>query len=505
MGNSFDREMNPGSDYKILKPGVRGQGYRSPVHTTTDDEFFFKYAISRVIGDGCSATVQQATRIGSSNSSSDGGDVSRLGEFGHELGQFWDKVRRQPSRQKSDQSSDVAIKVIRKKGLNRESSQRVMRELETWRRLQHVNIVRLHEVYDTPSSYSFVGDLCERGDLLEYINEHGYFNEAEARPLFKQLVAAVEYCHKSGVVHRDLKLENVLLDRNFNIKIADFGFADFFDTSLTTRMTEWCGSPPYAAPEIFTGQPYYGPEIDVWSMGVVLYALVTGALPFQAPNFDDLTSLVVNGVFSVPFYLSEACIDLLHKMICVDPEQRISLDGMQRHPWANGADAMTAHASQSGPSETHPTLSVVSAGMPSRPDQRTDAKHTATTLTMNRTPEAVTATTNAGTSNSGSDTGAADDITRRKLFDAPSIPDIAAVAVHKSKPEAQPLMLFACTACGTDNSARWDFTLRQPDICLRCRAEATVSARGTSHSTCRVATSCSGAVTTVDSGVELSQ
>lgn len=177
MGNAFDREVNPGSDIgSVSRNGIRGDnhGYRAPVHTTTDDEFFFKYAISRVIGDGCSATVQQATRIGSVGQGSDGGDGSKLGEFGHELGQFWDKVRRQSSKQKAESCSDFAIKVIRKKGLNRESSQRVQRELETWRGLQHVNIVRLHEVYDTPSSYSFVGDLCERGDLLEYINEHGY-------------------------------------------------------------------------------------------------------------------------------------------------------------------------------------------------------------------------------------------------------------------------------------------------------------------------------------------
>lgn len=233
---------------------------------------------------------------------------------------------------------------------------------------------------------------------------------------------------------------------------------------MSTRMTEWCGSPPYAAPEIFTGQPYYGPEIDVWSMGIVLYALVTGALPFQASNFDDLTSMVVNGVFNVPFYLSEACVDLLHKMICVDPVKRISLADMQRHPWANGADSMSLHRSASTHCDAKDTPTASGADVPSRPDQRSGAKHSATALTSNRTPEAVTVSSNC----TSIVANAPDDVPRRKLFDAPSIPNITTLTDQEpSTPKTQPLMLFACNACGIENSARWDFTLRTPDVCLR--------------------------------------
>ncbi|OON13843.1 hypothetical protein X801_10374, partial [Opisthorchis viverrini] len=106
--------------------------------------------------------------------------------------------------------------------------------------------------------------------------------EKEARVKFRQLVSAVEYCHSKKIVHRDLKAENLLLDKDYNIKLADFGFSNFYDGE--NKLDTYCGSPPYAAPELFQGQKYFGPEVDVWSLGVILYTLVSGSLPFDAQH-----------------------------------------------------------------------------------------------------------------------------------------------------------------------------------------------------------------------------
>ena len=120
----------------------------------------------------------------------------------------------------------------------------------------------------------------------------GRLKGENAKRVCAQLVAAIEYCHTQGVVHRDLKLENVLLDSLGNAKIADWGFGRFYPVDASSRIKEWCGSPPYAAPEIFLGKPYVGPGIDIWSLGVVIYGIVTGKLPFDAETFDGVCSKV---------------------------------------------------------------------------------------------------------------------------------------------------------------------------------------------------------------------
>ncbi len=134
-----------------------------------------------------------------------------------------------------------------------------------------------------------------------------------------------------GVVHRDLKAENLLLDGDSNIKLADFGFSNYYtDTCL---LSTWCGSPPYAAPELFEGKRYVGPKADIWSLGVVLYVLVSGTLPFDGPTLMELRERVVKCQYRVPFFLSQECEALLRGLLVVEPEKRLGLDSIARHPW----------------------------------------------------------------------------------------------------------------------------------------------------------------------------
>ncbi|XP_041373272.1 serine/threonine-protein kinase SIK3-like isoform X2 [Gigantopelta aegis] len=158
-------------------------------------------------------------------------------------------------------------------------------------------------------------------------------NEKEARKKFKQIVAAVSYCHSRHIVHRDLKAENLLLDANLNIKIADFGFSNHFCPG--SMLKTWCGSPPYAAPELFEGKEYDAPKVDVWSLGVVLYVLVCGALPFDGSTLQSLRSRVLSGKFRIPFFMSTDCENLIRHMLIVDPVKRLCVDSIIKHKWMN--------------------------------------------------------------------------------------------------------------------------------------------------------------------------
>lgn len=165
----------------------------------------------------------------------------------------------------------------------------------------------------------------------EHIAKHGRLQEAHARRLYWQVVSAVDYCHKRGVVHRDLKAENLLLDSEGSVKLADFGFSTWW--SSENVLSTWCGSPPYAAPEVFEGRQYTGPEVDIWSLGVVLYVLVCGALPFDASTLPALRERVLSARYRVPYFMSAECESLVRKMLVKDPTKRYTIEQVKRHRW----------------------------------------------------------------------------------------------------------------------------------------------------------------------------
>lgn len=228
---------------------------------------------------------------------------------------------------------EVAIKVIDKTQLDEKKISKLYREVRIMKLLHHPHIVRLYEVIETKSTVFLVMEYSSGGELYDYLVVHGRMKEKEARAKFRQILSAVSYCHKKRVIHRDLKAENLLLDENLDIKIADFGFSNLYDPDA--KLDTFCGSPPYAAPELFQGRRYTGPEVDVWSLGVILYVLTTGCLPFDGKTLQEMRESVCRGKYRIPFYLSDSCEKLLRKFLIRDPYKRASLDILIDDPWIN--------------------------------------------------------------------------------------------------------------------------------------------------------------------------
>ncbi|NXE21908.1 MARK1 kinase, partial [Ardeotis kori] len=228
---------------------------------------------------------------------------------------------------------EVAVKIIDKTQLNPTSLQKLSREVRIMKILNHPNIVKLFEVIETEKTLYLVMEYASGGEVFDYLVAHGRMKEKEARAKFRQIVSAVQYCHQKCIVHRDLKAENLLLDAGMNIKIADFGFSNEF--TVGNKLDTFCGSPPYAAPELFQGKKYDGPEVDVWSLGVILYTLVSGSLPFDGQNLKELRERVLRGKYRIPFYMSTDCENLLKKLLVLNPIKRGSLEQIMKDRWMN--------------------------------------------------------------------------------------------------------------------------------------------------------------------------
>ncbi|KAG7470749.1 MAP/microtubule affinity-regulating kinase 4 isoform X2 [Megalops cyprinoides] len=228
---------------------------------------------------------------------------------------------------------EVAIKIIDKTQLNPTSLQKLFREVRIMKGLNHPNIVQLFEVIETEKTLYLIMEYASGGEVFDYLVSHGRMKEKEARAKFRQIVSAVHYCHQKNIVHRDLKAENLLLDADSNIKIADFGFSNEF--TLGNKLDTFCGSPPYAAPELFQGKKYDGPEVDIWSLGVILYTLVSGSLPFDGQNLKELRERVLRGKYRVPFYMSTDCEGILRRFLVLNPTKRCTLEQIMKDKWMN--------------------------------------------------------------------------------------------------------------------------------------------------------------------------
>ncbi|XP_061579327.1 serine/threonine-protein kinase SIK1 [Cololabis saira] len=227
--------------------------------------------------------------------------------------------------------TQVAIKIIDKTRLNPSNLEKIYREVQIMKLLNHPHIIKLYQVMETKDMLYIVTEYAKNGEMFDYLTSNGRMSEDEARKKFWQILTAVDYCHRHHIVHRDLKTENLLLDANMNIKLADFGFGNFYNAG--EPLSTWCGSPPYAAPEVFEGKEYEGPQLDIWSLGVVLYVLVCGSLPFDGPSLPTLRQRVTEGRFRIPFFMSEDCENLIRKMLVVDPAKRISVAQIKQHRW----------------------------------------------------------------------------------------------------------------------------------------------------------------------------
>ncbi|XP_078512522.1 serine/threonine-protein kinase SIK1 [Lissotriton helveticus] len=227
--------------------------------------------------------------------------------------------------------TQVAIKIIDKTRLDPSNLEKIYREVQIMKLLNHPHIIKLYQVMETKDMLYIVTEFAKNGEMFDYLTTNGHLSESEARTKFSQILSAVEYCHCRHIVHRDLKTENLLLDANMNIKIADFGFGNFYKSG--EPLSTWCGSPPYAAPEVFEGKEYEGPHLDIWSLGVVLYVLVCGSFPFDGPNLPTLRQRVLEGRFRIPYFMSQDCESLIRRMLVVDPTKRLTISQIKQHKW----------------------------------------------------------------------------------------------------------------------------------------------------------------------------
>ncbi|XP_037416996.1 carbon catabolite-derepressing protein kinase-like [Triticum dicoccoides] len=229
----------------------------------------------------------------------------------------------------------VAIKILnRHKMKTMEMEEKANREIKILRLFidfTHPHIIRIYEVIETPKDIFVVMEYCQNGELLEYIVDKRQLQEDEARRIFQQIISGVEYCHRNMVVHRDLKPENLLLDSKYNVKLADFGLSNVMHDGHFLKTS--CRTPNYAAPEVISGELYAGPEVDVWSCGVILYALLCGAVPFDDDNIPKLFEKIKGGFYILPNHLSDLAMDLIARMLIVDPMKRITIREIRDHPW----------------------------------------------------------------------------------------------------------------------------------------------------------------------------
>ncbi|KAF9465933.1 hypothetical protein BDZ94DRAFT_1188502 [Collybia nuda] len=282
-------------------------------------------------------------------------------------------------------STRVAIKQIPKA-----MSASLTREIHHHRQLHHPHVTQMFEVIATESSIWLVTELCCGGELFDYLVEKGRLAEDETRILFGQLCLAVAYLHENGIVHRDLKLENVLLDERCRVKLGDFGFTREFERG--SFMETFCGTTGYASPEMLQGKKYQGPEVDVWSLGIILYCLLTGTLPFDDDDEDVMRAKIIRGDFEDPDWLSIESRDLIKNVLQKDVTKRLMIPQILAHPWFSTQKPI--YEPEPGTSETS-TLSTSdslftpgTSTTPTTPDEIPDDPFELTPL--HRTPSETT-------------------------------------------------------------------------------------------------------------------
>jgi len=232
----------------------------------------------------------------------------------------------------------VAIKVIDKLQQKQRTLDEIKREAEIMKRLDHPNIIKVNQIIDTEKIFYIIMEYASNGDLFHRL-DLGRMEEDEARDKFSQILSAVSYCHhKQNVIHRDLKPDNILFDSQYNIKIADFGLSEEYIPG--ENLKTFCGTPEYMAPEVFKGQKFDGPKVDVWSLGVMLYEMLTATIPFPGSTWPQIIERVLRGKYYEPEYMSEECKELISKMLVLDPSKRATLDDVLKHGWVKELSEM---------------------------------------------------------------------------------------------------------------------------------------------------------------------
>ena len=225
----------------------------------------------------------------------------------------------------------VAIKILNKNKITKSQQTLLTRELSILRKMNHFNIIKLYSIIETETIIYLIQEYSEGKELSNYIQNHSKLDEKEACKFFQQIISGIEYIHKMGIAHRDLKPENILLTRANDIKIIDFGLSNIYSEGQMLKTS--CGSPYYAPPEMLQGKPYKGLYSDIYTCGIILYYMLSKKLPFNENNNQELYKKIIAGEFNMPKNISKEAQDLLKKIIKVNPEERIKINDMKKHPW----------------------------------------------------------------------------------------------------------------------------------------------------------------------------
>jgi serine/threonine protein kinase len=307
-------------------------------------------------------------------------------------------------------SGPVALKLIPKSNIKSESDLKQLQlELDTMAFVRHPNICCLHTFFEEPEFYGLVLDYCPGGNLEERIAKHGPLPEDQAAGIFHQIVSGVQSCHLMSVAHRDLKLSNFLITTFPNIKIADFGLAGHFGDR---RMSTFCGSPAYIAPECLSMKPYDGELSDCWSLGVILYEMVTGASPWQLENIPKMVEQIKAVKYSFPRSVGPRCAELVRSLLKKQPNERLRCAQILAHPWLRMAHARA--------SKSLPPISATKSG------RRESLLALTLSLRRDVSPHKVTVVSPFGSSESARDSEHNEtfSITRSRSIDFERLPNL---------------------------------------------------------------------------------
>jgi serine/threonine protein kinase len=226
----------------------------------------------------------------------------------------------------------IAIKIIDKEKMNKCCSlDQTKRELNAMRQMDHLNIIKIYKIVDKENEYKIYMEYCEKGELYDHIVKKKYLDEDEAAYYYYQLINGLEYIHSKNIVHRDLKPENLLITKDRILKIIDFGLSNYHD--IDNLLNTPCGSPSYASPEMVSGKQYNGTLVDIWCTGIILFAMLSGYLPFEANDNYTLFRKIIECKVNYPIDISKSAIDLMKKILIRDPSKRITIPEIKKHPF----------------------------------------------------------------------------------------------------------------------------------------------------------------------------
>lgn len=255
----------------------------------------------------------------------------------------------------------VVVKAIRRQGISR-----FFQEVKCFKRVSHPNITQLFEVLVTPDKYFLVMEQVGGGNLQEHLEDNGAMDEGEARTVFRQVVSAVQHCHQKGVIHRDLTPDNILIEIDDKIKLSDFHFST---QVRKDQQCTFCGSIEYSAPEILNRNIYDGRKADVWSLGVLLFRMLTGVTPFAGDNIAEVKSQILSGNYQVPSFMSRGAQRLLRKLLTVNPSKRPTVDDVMKDPWVNKGQKKILKPYREPPrGELDPKIVLMMISLGCRPD-----------------------------------------------------------------------------------------------------------------------------------------